>query len=87
MCLNGESYLTYNLNLGFCLSICYAASTGGAGSLVGTTPNLVLKGYIDKNYPKGGVNFITYMGFGLPVSIIMVFIIWAVISVLWLPRK
>ena len=32
---------------GFCLAIAYSASTGGAGSLVGTTPNLLLKGYMD----------------------------------------
>ena len=33
---------------GFCLSITYSASIGGTGSLVGTTPNLLLKGYYDK---------------------------------------
>ena len=36
-----------NLMKGFCLAIAYSASTGGAGSLVGTTPNLLLKGYMD----------------------------------------
>ena len=32
---------------GFLLSISYAASVGGTGSLVGTSPNLLLKGYYD----------------------------------------
>jgi sodium-dependent dicarboxylate transporter 2/3/5 len=35
---------------GFCLAIAYSASTGGAGSLVGTTPNLILKGHIRTIY-------------------------------------
>ena len=46
---------------GFCLSIAYAASTGGAGSLVGTPPNLVLKGYVELNYPNSNLSFLTYM--------------------------
>lgn len=72
---------------GFCLGIAYAASIGGAGSLVGTTPNLLLKGYFDEKYPEGGLNFLTYMAFSCPVSIIMVFFTWIIMCVIWLPRK
>lgn len=52
-------------SIGFCLAIAYSASTGGAGSLVGTTPNLLLKGYFDDHYEDGGLNFITYMAYRL----------------------
>lgn len=72
---------------GFCLGIAYSASTGGAGSLVGTTPNLLLKGYFDDHYPDGGLNFITYLGYSLPVSIIMITLIWIILALIWLPRK
>ncbi len=76
-----------NLMKGFCLSICYAASTGGVGSLVGTTPNLILKGYFDEKYPNAGLNFITYMVYALPISVILVLFIWVVICLIWLPKQ
>ena len=37
-----------DLMTGFCLSITYSAGIGGTGSLVGTTPNLLLKGHYDE---------------------------------------
>ena len=72
---------------GFCLGIAYSASTGGAGSLVGTTPNLILKGHFDKNHPNADLNFVTYMAFSLPISIVMILVLWLVLAFLWLPRK
>jgi sodium-dependent dicarboxylate transporter 2/3/5 len=54
---------------GFCLGIAYSASIGGAGSLVGTTPNLVLKGHFDKFHKDANLNFVTYMAFSLPISV------------------
>jgi Na+/H+ antiporter NhaD/arsenite permease-like protein len=61
--LNTTTIMLYSI--GFCLAIAYSASTGGAGSLVGTTPNLLLKGYFDDHYEDGGLNFITYMAYRL----------------------
>ncbi len=70
---------------GFILCIAYSASVGGAGSLVGTTPNLILKGYFDSNYPNGSLNFMTYMAFASPVSFIVIGIIWCVMCPIWIP--
>jgi sodium-dependent dicarboxylate transporter 2/3/5 len=72
---------------GFCLAICYSASIGGAGSLVGTTPNLILKGHFEQFHPKADLNFVTYMGFALPISVIMIMVLWIVLTLLWLPKK
>ena len=77
----------HKLMKGFCLAIAYSASTGGAGSLVGTTPNLLLKGYMDDKYPDGGLNFLTYFAYALPVSVIMITSCWIVLAFLWLPRR
>lgn len=72
---------------GFCLGIAYSASIGGSGSLVGTTPNLLLKGFFDKNYPNGGLNFLTYLLFSLPAAIMVVFATWIVLAIIWLPKR
>ena len=65
----------------------YSASIGGMGSLVGTATNVVLKGHFDRFYPDSGLNFLRFMLFGLPVSIIMIIISWLWLSLRWLPRR
>lgn len=82
-----ETKLEKNLMKAFCLSIAYSASIGGCGSLVGSQPNLILKGYFDQNYPDTGLNFLTYIAYFLPNAIIMVFFSWLVLCLLWLPKK
>ena len=72
---------------GFCLSISYSASIGGTGSLVGTSPNLLLKGYYDEHYPEGGLNFLTYMIIALPIAMLVVLFSWLWLVYLWFPRK
>ena len=72
---------------GFCIGMAYSSGVGGIGSLVGTTPNLILKGYFDKFHSEADLNFVTYMAFALPISIIMTFVLWIVLAFLWLPKK
>jgi solute carrier family 13 (sodium-dependent dicarboxylate transporter), member 2/3/5 len=69
------------------LSVSYSASIGGAGSLVGTPPNLILKGYFDNHHPDAGLNFLSYMLFSLPIAIITILIAWIVMALIWLPKK
>ena len=82
-----ESKKAKRLMTGFCISITYAASIGGTGSLVGTSTNLVLKGYYDLHYPKAGLSFLTYMIFTMPCTVIMMVLAWLWLSYLWLPKK
>ena len=71
----------------FLLSLSYSASIGGSGSLVGTAPNLILKGFYDQNYPNGGLNFLTFMLYSLPCGILMIFISWVIMLLIWLPKQ
>jgi sodium-dependent dicarboxylate transporter 2/3/5 len=57
------------------LAIAYSASIGGLATLIGTPPNLVLAGVVLDTYGYE-ITFIQWFVFGLPISIILLFICW-----------
>ena len=57
------------------LAIAYSASIGGIATLVGTPPNLVLAGVVQETYGIE-ITFSKWFMFGLPISIILLFICW-----------
>ncbi|WP_339650749.1 DASS family sodium-coupled anion symporter [uncultured Maribacter sp.] len=57
------------------LAIAYSASIGGLATLIGTPPNLVLAGVILDTYGYE-ITFMQWFIFGLPISIILIFICW-----------
>lgn len=59
------------------LGIAYAASIGGISTLVGTPPNVVLVGMVQKMYPQtGGLSFGAWMVLTVPFSITFLLIVW-----------
>ncbi|PTX62256.1 sodium-dependent dicarboxylate transporter 2/3/5 [Kordia periserrulae] len=57
------------------LAIAYSASIGGIATLIGTPPNLVLAGVINDMYGYE-ITFMQWFIFGLPISLILLFICW-----------
>lgn len=57
------------------LAIAYSASIGGMATLIGTPPNLVLAGVVEKTY-NTEITFAQWFMFGFPVSIVLLFVSW-----------
>ena len=57
------------------LAIAYSASIGGVATLIGTPPNLVLAGIVQETYGVE-ITFSKWIVFGLPISILLLFICW-----------
>ncbi|MFO7812043.1 MAG: DASS family sodium-coupled anion symporter [Pelovirga sp.] len=70
----------FNFGLNLMLGIAYAASIGGVATLIGTPPNTVLAGYLNKTYGYE-ITFATWMSFGVPLVVVMLPLCW-----LWLTR-
>lgn len=63
------------------LALAYSASIGGMGTLVGTPPNLIFKGYFDQTYPNAPpINFTDWMITALPLSIVLLFCTWLLLT-------
>jgi len=57
------------------LAIAYAASIGGVATLIGTPPNAILAGVLEKTTGRT-IGFAEWMGFALPLSLLMLAIAW-----------
>lgn len=61
------------------LAIAYSASIGGMATLIGTPPNLVLAGVIEKAY-QTEITFLEWFKFGLPLSIFLLVLAWLLLT-------
>ncbi|CAF2628108.1 unnamed protein product [Rotaria sp. Silwood2] len=69
----------------FLLATAYSATIGGLSSLVGTGPNVFVKGFVENTY-KGthfNINFLNFLIFALPVGIIMLILCWLWLQILY----
>ncbi len=57
------------------LGIGYAASIGGVATLIGTPPNAIFAGVMEKTYGIS-ISFLDWMMFALPLSLVMLLIVW-----------
>jgi sodium-dependent dicarboxylate transporter 2/3/5 len=68
------------------LAIAYSASIGGIATLIGTPPNLIFAGFVQKTYGIE-ITFFQWMKFGLPVSCVLLFIAWYYLTRVAFPLK
>jgi solute carrier family 13 (sodium-dependent dicarboxylate transporter), member 2/3/5 len=67
------------------LSIAYAANIGGIGTLIGTPPNMQLRGYVADTYAGSNVDFLRYMTVGFPVVVLLLPVMYGLL--VWICRK
>ncbi|XP_078495927.1 Na(+)/citrate cotransporter-like [Ciona intestinalis] len=68
-----------NLRKAMLISVAYSANIGGFATLIGTPSNLLLPGALVSVYGEGAseqVNFVSWMGFSLPISAVCLFFTW-----------
>ena len=66
------------------LSLAYAASIGGLGTIVGTPPNALAVGYLAEHYDIQ-IRFVEWMMVGVPVVLVMIPLSWWVMTRLAYP--
>ncbi len=73
--VSGDEKLGNTVGKALMLAIAYSASIGGLATLIGTPPNLVLAGILEEIYGFE-LMFVDWIKFGLPISIVLLFISW-----------
>lgn len=66
-----------DFGLALMLSIAYAASVGGTGTLIGTPPNMVFAGMVSTLYPSAPeISFFQWMLLGMPLVVLLLPVTW-----------
>ncbi len=67
------------------LGIAYSASIGSLGTLIGTPPNALLKGYMEETWDMT-LAFGTWMLVGMPLAVIFLLIAWVLLISIFSPE-
>jgi sodium-dependent dicarboxylate transporter 2/3/5 len=65
----------FRFGVALMLGIGYAASIGGVATLIGTPPNAIFAGVVERTYGYS-ISFLDWMSFGLPLALVMLVIAW-----------
>jgi len=76
----------YNFGKCLMLGIAYAASIGGVATIIGTPPNTVMVGMVDKMYGQT-ITFGQWMAVGVPLSAIMLIFTWLLLTKVLFPMQ
>lgn len=65
--------------VGLVLSVAWAASIGGLGTLLGSPPNAIVAGYVSDQLGRS-LDFLSWMMLGVPIVVVFVAIAWLLIT-------
>ncbi|MFP5073230.1 SLC13 family permease [Pseudonocardia nantongensis] len=68
-----------SFGVGLVLSVAWAASIGGLGTLLGSPPNAVVAGYVQNELDRE-ISFVGWMQLGVPIVVVFVIIAWLLIT-------
>ena len=74
-----EAVVRSNFGSALMLGIAYASSIGSLGTLIGTPPNTLLAGYMEKTHGIK-IGFGQWMLVGVPLAVVMMFICWFLLT-------
>ncbi len=81
-----DDRMVRNFGVALMLSVAYAASIGGVGTLIGSPPNAMLAGFVQQTYGIE-VSFARWMMIGLPVVVVMLPLTWLLLTRLLFPAR
>ncbi|XP_023938051.2 protein I'm not dead yet [Bicyclus anynana] len=81
-----ESPVPSDITICYYLSIAYASTLGGCGTLVGTATNSAFKGIFDSEFPEvsGSVDFFWFMAYSTPPMLVMQILVWVSLQVTYM---
>jgi len=65
--------------VGLVLSIAWAASIGGLGTLLGSPPNAIVAGYVSEQLDRE-LGFLAWMQLGVPIVVVFIAVTWLLIT-------
>lgn len=82
--MTGTNDPEHNFGKGLMLGVAYAASIGGVATIIGTPPNTVMVGMVEKMFGVE-IGFGQWMLFGVPLSVVMLAIAWVLLTKMLFP--
>ncbi|XP_013184138.2 protein I'm not dead yet [Amyelois transitella] len=78
-----EAPMPSDITICYYLSIAFASTLGGCGTLVGTATNSAFKGIFDSEFPEYAqtVNFFWFMMYSMPPMLLMQLLVWVALQV------
>ncbi|KAH9640556.1 hypothetical protein HF086_001605 [Spodoptera exigua] len=82
-CSHRRAPMPSDITICYYLSIAYASTLGGCGTLVGTATNSAFKGIFDSEFPEysNSVDFFWFMAYSTPPMLIMQLLVWFALQI------
>ncbi len=68
-----------SFGIGLVLSVAWASSIGGLGTLLGSPPNAIVAGYVQDELDRD-ISFVGWMQLGVPIVVVFVTVAWLLIT-------